>query len=126
MSKQTKAPDLLSRTYWNSTIKMSLSKFFILCVLHERSMHGYDVASEVERKTNGGCSPREGTVYPILKQFADGGYVTFKTEIVSGRERKIYTITDKGSQAFKVGLEEWLEITKCLQNCQSMLVSDCC
>ena len=101
MSKEAPSPDLLSPAYWNGTIKMSLSKFFILCVLHERSMHGYDIAAEVERKTDGCCSPREGTIYPVLKQFADGGYVTFRTETVSGRERKIYTITDKGREAFK-------------------------
>jgi PadR family transcriptional regulator, regulatory protein PadR len=33
-------PDLLSREYWNGTIKMSLSKYFILGVLHRRPMHG--------------------------------------------------------------------------------------
>ena len=125
MSKETQSPDLLSPAYWNGTIKMSLSKFFILCVLHERSMHGYDIAAEVERKTDGCCSPREGTIYPVLKQFADGGYVTFRTEIGSGRERKIYTITDKGREAFKVGLGEWMNITKCLERCGPM-VEGCC
>ena len=125
MSKETQAPDLLSPAYWNGTIKMSLSKFFILCVLHERSMHGYDIAAEVERKTDGCCSPREGTIYPVLKQFADGGYVTFRTEIVSGRERKIYTITDKGREAFKVGLCEWMSITKCLDRCGPMVEGYC-
>ena len=104
---------------------MSLSKFFILCVLHQRSMHGYDVAKEVERRTDGCCAPTEGTIYPVLKQFADGGYVTCEAEIVSGRERKVYTITDKGREAFKVGLEEWMGITKSLENCRP-LVKGCC
>lgn len=125
MSEQTSSPDLLSPAYWNGTIKMSLSKFFILCVLQDRPLHGYDIAAEVERRTEGCCSPREGTIYPVLKQFTDGGYVTFETEIVSGRERKVYTITDKGREAFKVGLEAWMGITKSLERCQS-LVGDCC
>lgn len=125
MSTKTKSPDLLDRQYWNGTIKMSLSKFFILCVLHEKPLHGYDIAAEVEQKTDGCCSPREGTIYPILKQFTDGGYVTFETQIVSGRERKIYTITDKGRAAFKVGLEAWMDITRCLQACQPM-ADECC
>ena len=126
MSKTSTAPDLISRAYWNSTIKMSLSKFFILCVLHERPMHGYDIAAAVESRTNGGCSPREGTIYPVLKQFADGGYVTCETEIVSGRERKIYTITEKGHEAFRTGLAEWLEMTECLRNCQPLADAPCC
>ncbi|MFS8039350.1 helix-turn-helix transcriptional regulator [Xanthobacter sp. AM11] len=67
-------PDFLSRAYWNGTIKTSLSKFFILCVLHQRPMHGYDVARAVEATTNGCCSPTEGTIYPVLREFEEGGY----------------------------------------------------
>lgn len=108
------APDYTSRTYWNGTIKMSLSKFFILCVLHERPMHGYDVAKAVERTTNGCCSPTEGTIYPVLREFEEGGYLTAMTEVVSGRERKVYTLTDKGRDAFRVAVDAWMEITRCV------------
>lgn len=104
---------------------MSLSKFFILCVLQQRAMHGYDIAKEVELRTDGCCTPTEGTIYPVLKQFEDGGYVTCACEVVSGRERKVYTVTDKGRQAFKIALEEWMSITKCLQEC-GPLVDGCC
>jgi len=108
------APDFPSRSYWNGTIKMSLSKFFILCVLHKRPMHGYDVARAVEQTTNGCCSPTEGTIYPVLREFEEGGYVTSEAEIVSGRERKVYTLTDKGREAFRVAVDSWMEITQCL------------
>lgn len=111
---QKAAPDFTSRAYWNGTIKMSLSKFFILCVLHKRPMHGYDVARAVEQTTNGCCSPTEGTIYPVLREFEEGGYVTSAAEIVSGRERKVYTLTDKGREAFKVAVDSWMEITQCL------------
>lgn len=105
------APDLTSRAYWNGTIKMSLSKFFILSVLHQRPMHGYDIARAVERTTNGCCSPTEGTIYPALREFEEGGYVTSEAEVVSGRERKVYTLTDRGREAFKVAVDAWMEIT---------------
>ncbi len=107
-------PDYTSRSYWTGTIKMSLSKFFILRVLHDAPMHGYDIARAVERTTNGCCSPTEGTIYPVLREFEEGGYVTSKTTVVTGRERKTYTLTDKGRQAFRVGVEAWLEVTDAL------------
>lgn len=107
-------PDYTSRLYWNGTIKMSLSKFFILCVLHNRPMHGYEIARAVEQSTNGCCSPTEGTIYPVLREFEEGGYLTAETEFVSGRERKVYTLTDKGREAFKVAVEAWMEVTRCL------------
>lgn len=107
-------PDLTSRAYWNGTIKMSLSKFFILCVLHQQPMHGYDIAKAVERTTNGCCSPTEGTIYPALREFEEGGYVTSDTEVVSGRERKVYTLTERGRKAFRVAVDAWMEVTQVL------------
>jgi DNA-binding PadR family transcriptional regulator len=107
-------PDFLSREYWNGTIKMSLSKFFILSVLHQRPMHGYEIAQQVQRVTRGCCSPAEGTLYPVLKQYEEGGYVTSRTRVVSGRERRIYTLTRKGRQAFRVAVQAWMEVTQVL------------
>lgn len=107
-------PDYTSHSYWAGTIKMSLSKFFILRVLHDAPMHGYDIARAVERTTHGCCSPTEGTIYPVLREFEEGGYVTSEVAVVGGRERKTYTLTDKGRQAFRVGVEAWLEITDAL------------
>ena len=106
--------DLTERAYWSGTIKMALSKFFVLRVLHDGPSHGYDIARAVERATSGCCSPTEGGLYPVLREFEQGGYVTSEAEIVSGRERKVYTLTDKGRQAFSVGVEAWMEVTDAL------------
>ncbi|MEN9230987.1 MAG: PadR family transcriptional regulator [Thermostichus sp. DG02_5_bins_236] len=113
--------DYLSRAYWNGIIKMSLSKFFILCVLHYRPMHGYDIAREVERTTQGCCSPTEGTIYPVLRDYEEGGYLTSELQVVSGRERKVYALTDKGRAAFKVAVAAWMEITGHLLACQDLV-----
>lgn len=108
------APDYTSRSYWAGTIKMSLSKFFILRVLHDRPMHGYEIARAVDLTTNGCCSPTEGTIYPVLRDFEEGGYVTSEAETVAGRQRKTYTLTEKGREAFRVGVEAWVEVTAAL------------
>lgn len=118
------SPDFLSRAYWNGTIKMSLSKFFILSVLHHKPMHGYDVARAVERTTNGCCSPTEGTIYPVLREFEEGGYLTSASEVVCGRERKVYTLTAKGREAFKVAVEAWMDVTRCLIDSERMVNAD--
>ncbi|WP_206606977.1 MULTISPECIES: PadR family transcriptional regulator [Photorhabdus] len=102
--------DYTDRLYWNGIIKMSLSKFFILSVLKKRPMHGYEIAREVECSTQGCCAPTEGTLYPVLREFEQGGYVTAHTETVSGRGRKVYTLTDKGSEAFTVAVDAWMEV----------------
>jgi PadR family transcriptional regulator PadR len=106
--------DYTDRAYWQGTIKMSLSKFFVLCVLHQKPMHGYEVVQAVERTTNGCCSPTEGTVYPVLNEFEAGGYLTSRSETVQGRERKVYSLTGKGRKAFQTAVAAWLEATDCI------------
>ncbi|MGG5809149.1 PadR family transcriptional regulator [Falsiroseomonas sp. CW058] len=108
--------DYASRDYWAGTIKMGLSKFFILRVLHDGPMHGYDIARLVERTTNGCCSPTEGTIYPVLREFEAGGFVTATEEVVGGRQRRVYELTDAGRAAFRVALEAWMEATAALQD----------
>ena len=107
-------PEYTDRAYWQGTIKMSLSKFFVLCVLHQKPMHGYEVVQAVERTTKGCCSPTEGTVYPMLNEFEAGGYLTSRVDIVQGRERKVYTLTRKGRDAFQTAVDAWLEATDCI------------
>lgn len=108
------SPDFTDRSYWAGTIKMALSRFFVLQVLHDGPAHGYDISRAVERTTNGCCSPSEGALYPTLREFEQGGYVTLETEVVSGRERRVYTLTEKGREAFKVGLGAWMDATAAL------------
>jgi len=108
--------DYAARDYWAGTIKMGLSKFFILRVLHDGPMHGYDVARAVERTTGGCCSPTEGTIYPVLREFEAGGFVTAAEEVVQGRQRRVYALTDAGRAAFRVALDAWMEATAALQD----------
>jgi PadR family transcriptional regulator, regulatory protein PadR len=108
--------DYASRAYWAGTIKMGLSKFFILRVLHDGPLHGYDIARLVERTTNGCCSPTEGTIYPVLREFEAGGFVTATEEVVQGRRRRIYELTEAGRSAFRVALDAWMEATAALQD----------
>jgi len=104
--------DYTDRLYWSGIIKMSLSKFFILGMLQKRPMHGYEIAREVESATQGCCAPTEGSLYPALREFEQGGYVTAHTETVAGRGRKVYSLTDKGHKAFDVAVEAWLEVAE--------------
>lgn len=108
--------DYASRAYWAGTIKMGLSKFFILRVLHDGPMHGYEIARAVEQTTGGCCSPTEGTIYPVLREFEAGGFVTAAEDVVQGRLRRVYALTDAGRAAFRVALDAWLEATAALQD----------
>ena len=99
-----------SQEYWAGLIKMSLSRFFILHVLHQQPLHGYEIAKHVSALTNGCCAPTEGSLYPVLKEFTDTGLADLTTEVISGRERKVYTITPVGERAYKIASSAWGEV----------------
>lgn len=101
------AGDITNQQYWTSVINQSLCKFFILQALFEEPLHGYGIIKKVEEQTKGFCIPNEGTVYPILREFEDCGCAKCTTEVVNGRQRKIYKLTPKGRDAFRTGAKVW-------------------
>jgi DNA-binding PadR family transcriptional regulator len=120
-------PNYASRDYWAGTIKMGLSKFFILRVLQDGPLHGYDVARAVERVTGGCCSPTEGTIYPVLREFEAGGFVTAEEQTVQGRLRRVYALTEEGRAAFRIALDAWMEATAALQETgRAFAANGCC
>lgn len=98
-----------TQDYWNSLIKMSLSRFFILHVLNQQPVHGYEIAKQVAAITKGCCAPTEGSLYPVLKEFLDAGLVDAASEVIAGRERKVYTLAPAGKRAYQMAATAWGE-----------------
>jgi len=99
--------DYTSEKYWHDLVKMSLSRYFVMYALSKNPMHGYDISKWVGEATGGCCCPTEGSLYPMLKEFEKGGYVTSRALLVSGRERKVYTLTKRGLKAFCMARDVW-------------------
>ena len=116
--------DFTNKTYWENLVKMSLSRYFVMYALSQKPMHGYDISKWIGEATNGCCYPTEGSLYPMLKEFEKGGYVTSQKTFVSGRERKVYTIAEKGLKALNVAKEVWGTTTNIIQatiSCEDMI-----
>jgi DNA-binding PadR family transcriptional regulator len=99
--------DYTKPDYWSGLVKMSISRYFVLHALSIRPMHGYEISKWVSELTGGCCTPTEGGLYPMLKEFEQGGYVDCSEETVSGRSRKVYTLNEKGREAYNMGAEAW-------------------
>lgn len=119
MSKRTPASDpplpagmdYTDPRYWQGSIKLSLTRFFVLAVIARQPMHAYAVVQAVRDVTDGCCSPGEGTVYPLLKNLADGGYLAVQSRTVGGRERRVYRLTVTGEAAFAAAVTAWKAAT---------------
>ena len=96
----------------------------ILSVLAREEMHGYRIAKEIDRISEGYFSMGEGTLYPHLHQLERDEYIEGYWETVSGgRDRKCYRITDKGSAELARRTQEWKKFQSKLNNALGLACS---
>lgn len=67
---------------------------FILHTLRGGSKSGYEILKEIERKTNGSWAPSKGTIYPLLRQLQEEGFI--KITKVEKRAKNVFMLTRKG------------------------------
>lgn len=80
----------------------------ILNLLDKKSMYGYEMIKEMDDKSNGVFSLKEGTLYPILHTLESECLVeAYWSESEEGRKRKYYKITNKGKLQLKEKKKEW-------------------
>jgi DNA-binding PadR family transcriptional regulator len=66
----------------------------IFTLLDERPMHGYEIITELESRSDGRWRPSPGSIYPTLDRLEDRGALT-STEVDGKRQ---FGLTDRGRQ----------------------------
>jgi PadR family transcriptional regulator PadR len=91
-----------------SNLTRKLNEILILATLFAEKKHGYQIALDIEEKSNGMFKFNHGTLYPILHKLEKQGLIkgTWKGE-ESKRKRKYYTITSKGRKYAQEQLASW-------------------
>lgn len=81
-------------------VPMTETAFYILLCL-KKPNHGYGIVQRVERMTNGAVRLTPGTMYGSLSKMEKDGLIQFIRE---EDKRKIYQITDLGSEVLQIEL----------------------
>lgn len=91
-----------------SNLTRNLNEILILATLIPEKKHGYQIALDIEEKSNGMFKFNHGTLYPILHKLEKAGFIkgTWKGE-ESKRQRKYYTITTRGRKHAREQLAGW-------------------
>ncbi|MEU0561234.1 PadR family transcriptional regulator [Dactylosporangium maewongense] len=80
--------------------------FLILTALAGEPLHGYGLIAEVDRLSGGRVSLRPGTLYGALDRLVDAGLVRIDhEEIVEGRLRRYYQLTESGGEVLAAETE---------------------
>lgn len=88
----------------------------ILSFLAERSMYGYEMLQEAERRSASAFHLKEGTLYPALRQMERAGLLKAAwRESDAGRPRKYYSLTPKGRRRAASKRRQWRAISSAMQ-----------
>lgn len=81
--------------------------FLILAAVAADPLHGYGILRSVEQLSGGRVRLRAGTLYAALDRLVrDGSLLVDHEEVVEGRLRRYYRITDSGLDALRQGVED--------------------
>ena len=80
----------------------------VLSLLKNQDMYGYEMITELSRRSDKTFELKEGTLYPILHGLEQDKRVkSYEKEAPTGRMRKYYHITPKGLELLEEKQEEW-------------------
>jgi DNA-binding PadR family transcriptional regulator len=96
--------DFLIRMFYGGFVRLHVlyhaakEPVFGVEIMQELARHGYEVGP--------------GTLYPLLHQLEQEGYLTVQTEIVGGKQRKYYRATPEGARALEDAKAKLRELVK--------------
>ncbi len=83
----------------NEPLPLQEATFFILLSLAQAPRHGYAIMQSVAELSDSRVQLSTGTLYGALRRMLDLGWIERfdeKTEVVEGRLRKAYRVTESG------------------------------
>ncbi|MGC8939293.1 MAG: PadR family transcriptional regulator [Candidatus Bathyarchaeia archaeon] len=91
---------------WHDYPERGWIQFLLMRILYEKPMHGYQLLEEIEQRSSGCHKLEPGSIYTLLRRMEERGLLESKWEKVEGGpDRRVYSLTDRGVEALKMGLE---------------------
>lgn len=89
------------------------STLLVLTLLEKEDMYGYQMITELSRRSNDTFQMKEGTLYPILHALEKAKYLTsYQQEAPTGRMRKYYSLTRRGRELLWEKKAEWEQFSQ--------------
>ncbi len=103
-------PSLPSPAVDIQNLSRSCNRILILSTLSSGPHHGYQLAIEIEEKSDGAFRFQHGTLYPILHKLEREGLIRGDWMVErSRRRRKSYRLTEAGDQYLQEQTAGWHE-----------------
>jgi len=90
----------------NPLLKGTLQTIILKLLEDNDRMYGYEITQKVKEVSEGGIMLTEGALYPALHKLEADGFLETTVEVVDGRARKYYRLTEHGGKEVTNKLEE--------------------
>mgnify|MGYP001155467762 FL=1 len=98
-------------------MKIGAVSLWLLLLLSERPMYGYEIIRELEKRFSGYWKPKTGTIYPALEKLEQNKLVTSRIEFrEDAPDRKHYALTANGQTQLAQSMSYWTKMTEILEN----------
>lgn len=86
---------------------MNTQSFWILSVLAGGPQHGYGVLKSIGELSDGAVRPQVGGLYRTIDRLETDGLIDVDhEEVVDGRQRRYYRLTERGETELRSALDE--------------------
>ena len=102
--------------YSKELLKGTISAIILKLLSEHEKMYGYEISIKVKELSHGKILLKDGSLYPALQKMTNDGLLSFKEEIVGGRVRKYYYITQHGQKAKTAYVNELRDFISTLNN----------
>lgn len=84
----------------------------VLSLLSDGDKYGYEMVTELARRSDDTFELKEGTLYPLLHNLEKEKLVRSYIKESGGRQRKYYTLTGEGRERLRYKEQEWRLFSK--------------
>src|SRR5919199_1177173 len=91
-------------------MKVGAVSLWLLILLSERPMYGYEIIRELEKRFSGYWKPKTGTIYPALEKLEEDKLVTSQREFREGPDRKHYALAKTGQAKLSQSVLHWIKM----------------
>lgn len=97
-------------------MKIGAVSLWLLLLLSEKPMYGYEIIRELEKRFSGYWKPKAGTIYPALEKLEKSHLLTSRVEFrEEAPDRKHYALTDAGRGELASTMAYWTRMTEILE-----------
>ncbi|TMI08262.1 hypothetical protein E6H34_05350 [Candidatus Bathyarchaeota archaeon] len=97
-------------------MKIGAVSLWLLLLLSEKPMYGYEIIRELEKRFSGYWKPKAGTIYPALEKLEKNHMLTSRVEFrEEAPDRKHYALRDAGRSELASTMAYWTRMTEILE-----------